>query len=190
MASGIVDKGERIQRESAMARVMTQKSTKSPLLDIKLISHGTLDCADLQASRRFYEEVLGFEVIQHAPIAMTIRLGSHHTYVVVETGKVQEMNFMNHNGLDVETRQEVDRAYELLQSVKDDYGVRQLTPPKLQHGAYSFYFRDLDNNWWEILANAPDGYSALFARPEVDLTGLSAEELAKHPNFNEVLSDA
>ncbi len=172
-----------------MPRAMTQKSTKSPLLHINFLSHGTLECVDLHATRRFYEEVLGLEVVQHAQIAMMVRLGGRHTYAVVETGKLHEMSFMNHNGLDVGSREEVDRAYELLQSVMDEYSIRQLTPPKLQHGAYSFYLRDLDNNWWEILANAPEGYSALFGRPEVDLTGLSEEELAKRPNFSEVLDE-
>lgn len=172
-----------------MPRVMTQKSAKPPVLRLNFISHGTLECVGLQATRRFYEEVLGLEVIQHATIAMMARLGGNHTYVAVETGKLHEMSFMNHNGLDVGSPEEVDRAYELLQSVKDEYNIRQLTPPKLQHGAYSFYLRDLDNNWWEILANAPAGYSALFARPEVDLTGISADELAKRPNFSEVLAE-
>lgn len=68
-----------------MSKIITKKSTKAPLLNIKFLSHGTLESRDLQASRRFYEEVLGLEVIQHLPNAMTIRHGSNHTYVVVQT---------------------------------------------------------------------------------------------------------
>jgi catechol 2,3-dioxygenase-like lactoylglutathione lyase family enzyme len=172
-----------------MAHVITQKATRAPLLKLNFISHGTLECVDLAATRRFYEEVLGFEVIQHTAGGMMIRLGGDHTYVVLATGKLHEMSFMNHNGLDVSSPEEVDRAYQLLQGVQEQYGIRQLTPPKLQHGAYSFYIRDLDNNWWEILANAPSGYSALFARPEVDLTGLSEEELAARPHFADPLEE-
>jgi catechol 2,3-dioxygenase-like lactoylglutathione lyase family enzyme len=154
-----------------MPGTITQKSTTvEPLLKISFLSHGTLECKDLQASRRFYEEVLGLEVIQHMDIAMTLRLGSDHTYVVVQTGREREMELLNHNGLDVGTQQDVDRCFELLSSVKDKYGIRKLQKPHTQHGAYSFYFMDLDGNWWEILANVPRGYSALFDDPERDIT--------------------
>jgi len=64
---------------------ITQKSTKPPRLKLNIISHGTLETRDLQASRRFYEEVMGFEVLQRTPVALLLRLGSDHTYVVVET---------------------------------------------------------------------------------------------------------
>ncbi|HTE83368.1 MAG TPA: VOC family protein [Dehalococcoidia bacterium] len=153
-----------------MERVITRKSAKSPLLQIKFMSHGTLECVDLQATRSFYEDVLGLEVIQHAPEAMMVRRGGDHIYVVLATGKPQEMRFTNHNGLDVGSRDEVDRAYERLQSVRDEYNIHKLSKPNLQHGAYSFYFQDFDNNWWEILANPPGGYSPMFDRPEADLT--------------------
>ena len=152
-----------------MAGTVTRKSTKAPLLDISFLSHGTLECKDLQASRRFYEEVLGLEVVQHLDVAMTLRLGSDHTYVVVQTGRDIDMPLLNHNGLDVPTQQDVDRCYELLTSVKDEYGIRKLQKPHLQHGAYSFYFQDLDGNWWEILANQPRGYSPWFEDPAKDL---------------------
>jgi predicted lactoylglutathione lyase len=160
-----------------MDAIITQKATKPPLLQINFISHGTLECADLQATRRFYEEVFGFEVIQHSPLGMMVRLGGDHVYVVLCRGKRPGMRFTNHNGLDVGTPEEVDRCYERLLAVKGEYGVHRLTQPNLQHGDYSFYFQDLDDNWWEILANPPRGYSPRFGRPEVDLTGLSAQEL-------------
>jgi len=104
-----------------MAATITRKSTKLPLLKIHFLSHGTLESRDLQASRRFYEEVLGLEVIQHAPIAMTIRHGSNHTYVVVLTNHSKEMHILNHNGLDVGSEEEVCTAYELLCSVPWDF---------------------------------------------------------------------
>jgi catechol 2,3-dioxygenase-like lactoylglutathione lyase family enzyme len=68
---------------------ITQTSTKPPLLKLNFISHGTLETRDLQASRRFYEEVMGFEVRQRTPVSLLLRLGSDHTYVVVETRTAQ-----------------------------------------------------------------------------------------------------
>ena len=151
--------------------VLTKKSgATEPLLKINFLSHGTLESNDLQATRRFYEEVLGFEIIQHFQIAMMVRHGSDHTYVVVQTGRVQDMNLMNHNGLDVSSEADVDQAYERLLSVQEKYGIRKIQKPHTQHGAYSFYFQDLDGNWWEILSNPPRGYSVMFDDPAKDLS--------------------
>lgn len=161
-----------------MLATSTRKSTKKPVLDIKFLSHGTLECSDLQASRRFYEEVLGFEVIQNSPVSMMLRKGGDHVYVAVATPNAQGMGMMNHNGLDVGSAEEVDKAYELLTQVQAEYGIRKIQRPHKQHGAYAFYFTDLDGNWWEILYNPPRGYSTLFDQPEADLSGLSEEEFA------------
>ncbi len=154
-----------------MPAPITTKSAKAPLLKINFLSHGTLECHDLQATRRFYEEALGFEVIQHAKGAMMIRHGGNHVYAVVQTSQVREMNLMNHNGLDVGSEEEVRTAHERLQSVKEEYGIRQITAPHHMHGAYAFFFQDLDGNWWEILANPPRGYAVKFDDPAADPTG-------------------
>jgi catechol 2,3-dioxygenase-like lactoylglutathione lyase family enzyme len=156
-----------------MVKIITKKSTKAPLLKINFLSHGTLESRDLQASRRFYEEVLGLEVIQHLPHALTIRHGSNHTYVVVHSNKPKEMNILNHNGLDVGTEEEVRAAYEILRSVQQEYGIRKISKPGKLHGYYAFMFQDMDANWWEILVNSPGGYSGLFDKPENDLTNRS-----------------
>jgi catechol 2,3-dioxygenase-like lactoylglutathione lyase family enzyme len=112
------------------------------------LGHGTLECADL-AKTRFYEEVLGLEVIHTSPLSMMVRKGKGHTYGVVETGKSgKEMNMLNHNGLDVGSPEEVDAAYESLQKVKEEYGITKLQKPRRSHGDYAFYFCDLDGNWW------------------------------------------
>jgi catechol 2,3-dioxygenase-like lactoylglutathione lyase family enzyme len=160
-----------------MPPAVTQRSTKAPVLDIKFISHGTLEVVDLQESRRFYEEVLGLRCMQNSPVSLMLRLGGDHIYIAVQTGKKNGMGLMNHNGLDVGSDEEVRRSYELLKSVKDEYGLGKINPPAKQHGAYSFYFQDRDDNWWEILSNPPRGYTPWFERPGADLTGLSPEEL-------------
>jgi len=149
---------------------VTRRSTKPPALKIKFLSHGTLECSDLQATRRFYEEVLGLECIQHAHTAMLVRLGSEHTYAVVQTPQRHEMPRLFHNGLDVGSEEEVRAAYDKLSELKAEYGIRKLYKPQHQHGEYSFFFQDLDGNWWEILVNRPRGYSWKFEDPAVDLT--------------------
>ncbi|MGH3827175.1 MAG: VOC family protein, partial [Pseudonocardiaceae bacterium] len=82
-----------------MARITERSDRASPLVDIAFISHGTLGSVNLQESRRFYEEVFGFEVVQLSPVSLLVRKGGAHTYVVVETGNADhKMSLMNHNG--------------------------------------------------------------------------------------------
>jgi catechol 2,3-dioxygenase-like lactoylglutathione lyase family enzyme/ferredoxin len=152
---------------------ITQRSPKAPLLKLNFISHGTLEVGDLQASRRFYEEVMGFEVIQRTPVSLLLRLGGAHTYVAVETRNPNGTGLLNHNGVDVSSHDDVRVAYEALVSVQDEYGIQRIEPPCWQHGVYSFFFADPDGNWWEILAHGPGGYSPEFDDPTADLTGRS-----------------
>jgi catechol 2,3-dioxygenase-like lactoylglutathione lyase family enzyme len=165
---------------------ITQRSTKPQLLKLNFISHGTLEVRDLQASRRFYEEVMGFEVIQRAPVALLLRLGSDHTLVAVENRNAKGMGLFNHNGVDVSTEDDVQAAYDALVSVQDHYGIQRIDKPCWQHGVYSFFFADLDGNWWEILANRQRGYAAEFDDPDADLTGrtdLTEDDLRSGPPF-------
>lgn len=56
------------------------------------------------------------------------------------------MPLFNHNGLDVETQEEVYDAYEIVEVQKETRGSTKVTKPALQHGTYSFFFSDLDDN--------------------------------------------
>jgi catechol 2,3-dioxygenase-like lactoylglutathione lyase family enzyme len=155
-----------------MARITERSIGTRPLVDITFISHGTLDSVNLQESRRFYEEVFGFEVVQLSKVSLLLRKGGEHTYVVVETGNEDhKMSLMNHNGIDVGSPEEVDRAHATLTLVQEEYRIRQIHPARYQHGVYSFYLLDLDGNWWEILVNRPGGYSYAYDDPGRDITG-------------------
>ncbi len=60
------------------------------------------------------------------------------------------MHLLNHWGVDVQTREEVDAAYQAALRLKDEYKIREIREPVDQHGLYSFYLVDLDQNWWEV----------------------------------------
>jgi catechol 2,3-dioxygenase-like lactoylglutathione lyase family enzyme len=150
---------------------ITDRSDREPLLQLQRIGHGTLEVVDLARSRRFYEEVLGFDVIQPSSRSMMVRFGTDHTYAVVETGKESAMSMIGHNGLDVGSIEEVEAAHQKLLEVKDEYGLKTITGPKRMHGDTSFYFCDMDGNWWEIVAVREGGYAADFGDEERDLTG-------------------
>ena len=134
----------------------------TPALKLNFLSHGTLESRDLAFSRRFYEEFLGLEVVQTSPISLLIRLGGRNTIAVVYSKNVEGMNLLNHSGLDVRTRDEVDEAHRIVCAQAEQWHLKKITKPHLQHGTYSFFFWDADDNCWEILTNPEGGYSWLF----------------------------
>ena len=154
-----------------MPQVTKSYRTDSPLIPISMISHGTLSSIDIAETRRFLEEVLGFEAVQYSPISMNVRRGTDHTYVIIETGEPGHMGLLDHNGLDVPTREAVDEAHKLLSDAKEEYGVRKIMKVQDQHGSYSFYFQDRDANWWEIMYADQRGYSWTYDDPTRDITG-------------------
>jgi catechol 2,3-dioxygenase-like lactoylglutathione lyase family enzyme len=124
---------------------------KPSVLKPYVLSHGTLECRDLRASRRFYEEFLGLEVVQHGPRSMAVRCGLKFHVICVGIGDgVKPLSYLTHWGLDVRSREELEQAYQLALANKDKYGMRKVNEPVEQHGVYSFYIEDLDYNWWEI----------------------------------------
>ena len=146
---------------------LTEENTETgakiePALKLNFLSHGTLDSRNLEFSRQFYEEFLGFQVVQTSPISLLVRLGGDHTIAVVYSKKVGEMNLLNHNGLDVRTKEDVDDAHRVVVANAEKWKLTKISKPFLQHGTYSFYFWDADDNCWEILTNPEGGYSWLF----------------------------
>jgi hypothetical protein len=57
---------------------------------------------------------------------------------------------LNHWGLDVGSRAEVDRVHREAIANKDKFKIKQVLDVVDQHGVYSFYLEDLDHNWWEV----------------------------------------
>jgi predicted lactoylglutathione lyase len=156
--------------ENAMSLTDEKPAAKvEPALKLRFISHGTLDCRDIDFSRKFFEEFLGFEVVQTSAISLLIRLGGDHCYAVVKSKKVGVMNHLNHNGIDVRTKEEVDEAHRIVTEQAEKWKITKITKPFLQHGTYSFYFYDCDDNCWEILTNPEGGYRWLFEHG--DMTG-------------------
>ena len=164
----------------SQAAVATQRS-QSSIVQPMLLSHGTLMCKDLARSRRFYEEFLGLEVVRHARPAMMLRLKSGMYVVVVCIGEnVPKQHVLTHWGLNVATREEVDRAHAEALRLKDMYGIQKVNKVLERHGAYGFYFQDLDNNWWEI-QHEPRAIDDFFSRGDiVDMSVHATDTEASH----------
>ncbi len=148
--------------DASTTEPQAQVAKPTPALKLNFLSHGTLELRDLAFSRQFYEEFLGLEVVQTSAISLFVRLGGTHCIAVVFTKRPSEMGLLNHNGLDVETQEEVDEAYRICCEQAEKWKLHKITKPALQHGTYSFYFWDADENCWEILTNPKDGYDWLY----------------------------
>jgi catechol 2,3-dioxygenase-like lactoylglutathione lyase family enzyme len=150
-----------------------EKQRIEPTLKLTFISHGTLESKDLDATRRFYEQFLGFEVVRASKVSIWARLGGSHIYVVVQVSpqRKAEMPFLNHNGIDVATEDDVDECHRLVVRDAALWGLHKISKPAVQHGTYCFYFWDADDNAWEILANPPGGYTWMFERGDQEGVG-------------------
>ena len=165
-------------------------SKPEPAIRTKFISHGTLGSRDLEATRRFYEEFLGLEVVRTSHTSLMIRLGGQHVYAVVFTKKKERMPRMYHNGLDVETDAEVDEAWRRCNEEAAKWGLHEITKPIARHGTYSFLLWDGDDNAWEILSNPGGGYTWIFEQGDLSGKGhFDKDFLAKRPGLKSVTSD-
>lgn len=133
-----------------------------PVVKSRAVSRGTMVSSNLAAARQFYEEFLGLECVPLASDRLLVRLraypegkerrtGDYCLIEVQEVGAVQHpQNVLNHWGIDVPTREDVDRIHAAAHKWKDKYGLRRIMKVRMQHGSYAFYFEDRDFNWWEI----------------------------------------
>ena len=160
---------------------LAQQQTTASVVKPMLLSHGTLMCKDLAKSRRFYEEFLGLEVVRHARPAMMLRLKTGMYVVAVCIGeKVPNQHVLTHWGLNVASREEVDRAHADAVRLKDTYGIQKVNKVLERHGAYGFYFQDLDNNWWEI-QHEPRAIEDFFDKGDViDMSVLATDSAETH----------
>ncbi len=140
---------------------------KKSVIKSKFISHGTLGATDLEATRKFYEEFLGLEVVRTSPVSLFVRLGGNHVYAVVKQKKPRVMDRINHNGVDVDTDAEVDEAWRACHEQGEKWGITKITKPVAVHGTYCFHFVDRDGNDWEILSNPKGGYTWIFDKGDL-----------------------
>jgi len=130
---------------------IVETKNDAALIKPAFLSHGTLEVRDLLKTRLFYEEFLGLECVQHAPQSMAIRCGMKFHIIALQVGDaIYPMRSHNHWGLDVGSREEVDRAHETALAARNEYDVLDVTDPVDTHGVYSFMVQDRDSNWWEV----------------------------------------
>ena len=130
-----------------------------------LLSHGTLECNDTPATRRFLTEFLGIDVVRPLPEAQYLSKGGPWTVVCVRVdGEQKEQGPQNRFKLAVASAADVDAAHAAATSHKDDYGIRQVEGVEEKHGVRSFRLQDMNKVWWEIANVTQKHYDDAFAR--------------------------
>jgi catechol 2,3-dioxygenase-like lactoylglutathione lyase family enzyme len=135
-----------------------------PLIQNETLSHGTVECTDMVATRRFYVDFLGLDI--HRPVreAQYIYRGGPWTVVCVcvdgDEGKDQPPD--NHFKLTVDGSAEVKAAHAAAIEHADRYGIKKVADVSSEHGGTAFLMQDLNYTWWEITDVGQSHYDALF----------------------------
>ena len=128
------------------------------------LSHGTVECTDMVATRRFYTDFLGLDI--HRPVreAQYIYRGGPWSVVCVcvDGGDAKDQAEDNHFKLAVDTPGEVDAAHAAAIARRDEYGIKRIGDVSETEGRCAFRLQDLNYTWWEITNVDQAYYDALF----------------------------
>jgi catechol 2,3-dioxygenase-like lactoylglutathione lyase family enzyme len=138
------------------------------LVDPELLSHGTLECNDIPATRRFLTEFLGIDVVRPLPEAQYLWKGGPWSVVCVcVEGEHKEQGPQNRFKLAVATAAEVDAAHAAALAHGDSYGIRKVENVEERNGLRAFRLQDMNKVWWEIANLSQAYYDDLFAKGDV-----------------------
>jgi len=114
-------------------------------------THGTLQCDDLERSRRFYTEVLGLEIAAGFSTAQYIKHPAAPWYIVILQRKPRQyLAPVNRFTLQMSSPAEVAQAHREFTANGNSFGLTDLGELETTNGTTSFIFSDVDKNWWEL----------------------------------------
>jgi len=114
-------------------------------------THGTLQCDDLERSRRFYTEVLGLEIAAGFSTAQYIKHPASPWYIVILQRKPRQyLAPVNRFTLQLGSASEIEQAHRDFSTNGAAAGVTDLGKLDSVNGKTSFIFSDPDKNWWEL----------------------------------------
>ena len=118
-------------------------------------THGTLQCDNIERSRRFYVEVLGLEIAAGFNTAQYIKHPSSPWYIVVlQRSPRQYLAPVNRFTLQLGSPNEVEQAHREFAANGNSLGIGKLGKVETTNGTVNFIFSDMDKNWWELTAQA------------------------------------
>ena len=139
-------------------------SAITPLVQNEFFSHGTIECTDMAATRRFLTDFLGLDIIRPLKEAQYMWKGGPWSVVCVcvADGEAKDQSPENHFKLAVEEAGDVDSAHAAALAQKDAYGILQVHDIREENGVRSFKLQDLNKHWWQIANVSQAYYDGLF----------------------------
>lgn len=114
-------------------------------------THGTLQCDDVERSRRFYVDVLGLEIAAGFSTAQYIKHPAAPWYIVVlQRSPRQYLAPVNRFTLQLGAAVEVEQTHRDFATDGAQLGITELGKLENTNGKTNFIFSDLDKNWWEL----------------------------------------
>ncbi len=124
------------------------------------LKYGHYECSSLKETIPVFTDLLALEVVEKGPRQVVVKHPNTDWHLVVhEAGpEASDKPVMNHYGVRVECREEVDAAWKYVSERKEKYRLGKITKPRETHLAYSFYFKEPGGNYWEIECYLPEAY--------------------------------
>lgn len=140
-----------------------------PLVQNDTLSHGTVECSDMVATRRFLAGFLGLDIHRPVKEAQYMFKGGPWTVVCVcvDGGEAKDQNQDNHFKLAVGTAAEVDQAHDAAVLHQQEFGIRKVEGVTENAGLRAFRLQDLNFTWWEITNLNLGHYDDLFDRGDM-----------------------
>jgi hypothetical protein len=116
------------------------------------LTHGTVQFQDIEATRSFYENVLGLEVVQLWPSSIYVKHTDSPWYIVnlpfraAPILPTRAQRFV----LALESESQVEEAHHWFSSSAQTLGLTTVDPIENADGIAQFIFSDLNRNWWEV----------------------------------------
>ena len=115
------------------------------------LTHGTLQCDNIERSRRFYVDLLGLEIAAGFNTAHYIKYPASPWYIVVlQRSPRQYLAPVNRFTLQCASAVEVEQAHREFATQENNLGITKLGELGATDGKTNFIFCDLDKNWWEL----------------------------------------
>jgi len=119
------------------------------------MTHGTMECTNLQASIKFYKDALGLDVITHVPTVRPhdVKHPSTPWYVVsleVPPKNKHYLTPLQRYTIAVDSPAALAEAHRELNERCDEFGLTAIEAIQDIAGGQSFQLCDLDRNWWEV----------------------------------------
>jgi len=119
------------------------------------MTHGTMECTDLQASKKFYQQGLGLDVISHVPAIEPhdVKHPATPWYVVsleVPPKNKHYLTPLQRYTVAVESSAALVEAQREFTERRGEIGLSSIEEIQDTRTGQSFQICDLDRNWWEI----------------------------------------